>query len=214
MIRTTVARIASAIWPPVLFGCVFLAIWEFIVVTNDIQVFLLPSPSAIASAFADNVGNIWDAMVVTGSNALVGLLLGVVLGVAMSFLLMRFQLLNELTTPLAIALNAVPIIVIVPVLNNMFSTTSQVGRRLMVMLIVFFVVLVNVAKGLRQVEGTHMELLRSYAASPWDVIRKARIPNAVPYLITALKILKLAYSKASRKPGRLLLNAYKKMKRL
>ena len=188
MIRTTAARIASAVWPPILFGCVFLAVWELIVVTYDIRVFLLPSPSAITSAFVDNVGNIWNAVLVTGGNALVGLLLGVVLGVAMSFLLMRFRVLNELATPLAIALNAVPIIVIVPVLNNMFSTTSQVGRRLMVMLIVFFVVLINVAKGLRQVEGTHMELLRSYAASPWDVLRKARIPNAVPYLMTALKI--------------------------
>jgi len=49
-------------------------------------------------------------------------------------------------------------------------------------------VLVNVAKGLRQVEATHLELLRSYAASPTQVLTKARIPNAVPYLFTALKI--------------------------
>ena len=55
-------------------------------------------------------------------------------------------------------------------------------------MIVYFVVLVNVAKGLRQVEPTHLELLRSYAASPVEVLRKARIPNAVPYLFTALKI--------------------------
>lgn len=188
MIRSIVARTASALWPPVLFGVIFLAIWETIVVVYDIKVFLLPAPSAIASAFVDNVGNIWDAAMVTGSNALVGLLLGVLFGVASSFLLMRFRMLNELATPLAIALNAVPIIVLVPVLNNLFSTTSQVGRRLMVTLIVFFVVLVNVAKGLRQVEGIHMELLRSYAASSWEVLRKARVPNAVPYLITALKI--------------------------
>lgn len=188
MIGSVLMRAGLAMWPPVLFGALFLAAWELIVVVYDIEVFLLPAPSAIGSAFSGNVSNIWEAVVVTGSNALVGLLLGIVLGVAMSFLLMRFRVLNELATPLAIALNAVPIIVIVPVLNNMFSTTSQVGRRLMVMLIVFFVVLVNVAKGLRQVEGTHMELLRSYAASPWEVLRKARVPNAVPYLITALKI--------------------------
>jgi NitT/TauT family transport system permease protein len=58
----------------------------------------------------------------------------------------------------------------------------------MVTLIVYFVVLVNVAKGLRQVDATHLELLRSYAATPFDVLRKARVPNAVPYLFTALKI--------------------------
>jgi NitT/TauT family transport system permease protein len=70
----------------------------------------------------------------------------------------------------------------------MYPATSEMPRRLMVTLIVFFIVLVNVAKGLRQVHPIHVELLRSYAASPLAVLRKARVPNAVPYLFTALKI--------------------------
>lgn len=181
----TVLRVAG---PPILFGLAFIAVWELIVVIYDIKKFLLPAPSAIASAFGDNVGNVWDAVRVTGGNALVGLVLGTVVGVALSFALMRFRILNELVTPLAVALNAIPIIIVVPVLNNMFSTTSQVGRRLMVLLIVLFIVLVNVAKGLRQVSSTHVELMRSYAASPGEILVKIRIPNAVPYLFTALRI--------------------------
>ena len=101
---------------------------------------------------------------------------------------MRFSVLNELVTPLAVALNAIPIIVLVPVFNNMFSSTSEVPRRLMVTLVVFFIVLVNVAKGLRQVSPTHIELMRSYAASKSEILRKIRMPNALPYLFTALKI--------------------------
>ena len=61
----------------------------------------------------------------SGINALVGLLVGTVLGVAMSFLLMRFRLLNELLTPLADRLNAIPIFVLVAVFNNMFAITSR-----------------------------------------------------------------------------------------
>jgi NitT/TauT family transport system permease protein len=49
-------------------------------------------------------------------------------------------------------------------------------------------VLINVARGLRQVEATHLELLRSYAATPVQVLSKARIPSAVPYLFTAIRI--------------------------
>ena len=64
----------------------------------------------------------------------------------MSFLLARFRLLNDLMTPLAIGLNAVPIFVLVAVFNNMFSITSEVPRRLMVTLVVYFIVLVNVAQ--------------------------------------------------------------------
>jgi NitT/TauT family transport system permease protein len=111
-----------------------------------------------------------------------------VLGVALAFVLGRFRILNELVTPLAIALNAVPIFVLVAVFNNMFAVTSEVPRRLMVTLVVNFIVLVNVAKGLTQVDRTQLELMRSYAASDVAILRKVRVPNAVPYLFTALKI--------------------------
>ena len=122
------------------------------------------------------------------SNALVGLVVGTVLGVAMSFVLSRYKFLGELITPLAIALNAIPIFVLVAVLNNMYSITSEIPRRFMVTLVVYFIVLVNVAKGLTQVRSTHVELMRSYAASEFEILRKVRVPNAVPYLFTALKI--------------------------
>jgi NitT/TauT family transport system permease protein len=174
--------------PPLIVGGLFVATWELIVRIFDIQPFLLPSPSAIWSALVENIDKVWDAMVVTGANAMVGLVFGVICGVALSFVLMRFNVLNELVTPLAVALNAIPIIVLVPVFNNMFSSTTEIPRRLMVTLVVSFIVLVNVAKGLRQVSPIHMELMHSYAASKSDILRKTRIPNAVSYLFTALKI--------------------------
>ncbi|MBA3604702.1 MAG: ABC transporter permease [Acidimicrobiia bacterium] len=181
-------QIVGALWPPLLFGVAFIGLWELAVNVFDWKPYFLPKPSSIWAEFVDNSRLIREAATVSGTNALIGLLLGTVLGVAMSFLLMRFRLLNDMLAPLAVALNAIPIFVLVAVFNNMFALTSEVPRRLMVTLIVYFIVLVNVAKGLRQVETTHLELLRSYAATPGQVLRKARIPNAVPYLFTALKI--------------------------
>jgi NitT/TauT family transport system permease protein len=180
--------VAGAIWPPVVFGAVFLGVWEAAVNVFDWKPYFLPKPSRIWGEFVDNHSLISSAAAVSGGNALIGLILGTVFGILMSFLLMRFRLLNDMLTPLAVALNAIPIFVLVAVFNNMFSLTSEVPRRLMVTLVVYFIVLVNVAKGLRQVSPTHLELLRSYAATPSEVIAKARIPNAVPYLFTALKI--------------------------
>lgn len=182
--RTTVSLVG---WPA-LFGASFLAAWEAFVRLLDLKPYFLPAPSAIGEAFVDNFGVIREATFHSGSNALVGLVVGTLAGVTVSFLLVRFRILNELASPLAVALNAIPIVVLVTVFINMYGSTTEVPRRLMVTLIVFFIVLVNVAKGLRQVQPTHLELLRSYAARPGDVLVKARIPNAVPYLFTALKI--------------------------
>ncbi len=181
-------RIAAAAWPPVVFGVAFLALWESAVNVFDWKPYFLPKPSEIWSAFVEDFDLIRSAVWYSGKNALVGLVLGTIFGVAMSFVLMRFRLLNDMITPLAIALNAIPIIVLVSVFNIMFPITSDTPRRLMVTLVVYFIVLVNVARGLRQVESTHIELLRSYAASPTQVLRKVRVPNAVPYLFTSLRI--------------------------
>ena len=183
-----VARLVPTLGPPLVFGVLFLAGWEAIVHIFDLKLYFLAAPSRIFEALQDNHDNVWSAMKVSGANALVGLICGTVLGLAVAFLLSRFRLLNELVTPLAVALNAVPIFVVVSVLNSMYPITSDVPRRLTVTVIVYFIVLVNAARGLRQVDATHVELMRSYAASGLTVLRKVRVPNMVPFVHTALKI--------------------------
>ena len=182
-----VARVRQ-IGPAIVFGIAFLALWESAVRGFDLKPYFLAAPTKIFEQFIKNYSRIWEAAMISGGNALVGLVVGTVLGVAMSFILSRYRFLGELITPLAIALNAIPIFVLVAVLNNMYSITSEIPRRVMVTLVVYFIVLVNVAKGLTQVRSTHVELMRSYAASEFAILRKVRVPNAVPYLFTALKI--------------------------
>jgi len=183
-----VKRLLAIVLPPLVVGVAAVAAWEAVVRGMDLKPYFLPAPSSIADAFTGNFERVWGAMRVSGTNALVGMLAGVVLGVAVSFLLMRFDLLNELANPLAVALNAVPIVVIVSVFQTWYPSTSEMPRRLIVAVVVYFIVLVNVSKGLRGVHATHLELLRSLAAPPRAVLVKARIPNAVPFLFTALKI--------------------------
>ena len=130
----------AGIAPPLVFGVLLLGIWEAIVRGFDLKPYFLVSPTDIGSRFVDNWGNIWDAMRVSGTNAAFGLLFGSVAGVLTAFLLSRFKVLDELVTPMSIAVNAIPAFVLVSVFNNMFSTTSEVPRRLMVTLVVFFVV--------------------------------------------------------------------------
>jgi len=174
--------------PAVVFGALFLCFWEWSVRFFELKPYFLTAPSSIWDQFTTNFSLIRGAATVSGTNALVGLVAGTLLGVAMSFVLSRYGFLNQLITPLAVALNAVPIFVLVAVLNNMYSITSEIPRRIMVALVVYFIVLVNVARGLTQVSPTHVELMRSYAATDGTILRKVRIPNAVPFLFVALKI--------------------------
>jgi NitT/TauT family transport system permease protein len=178
----------SLVWPPLVFGAGFLLLWELAVRVFDFQPYFLPAPSAIWDAFRTSTSLIWEATKVSGLNALLGLVVGTAIGVAMAFLLARWRLVDDLLAPLAVALNAIPIFVLVAVFNNMYPVTSEVPRRLMVTLVVYFIVLVNVARGLREVGAVYLDLMRSYAASDVTILRKVRVPHAVPFLFTALKI--------------------------
>lgn len=183
----TLDRIKSVV-APLIFGVAFIALWEGAVKGFDLKPYFLAAPSKIMEQFLKNTTRIWEATAVSGGNALVGLVIGTILGIAMSFVLSRFRFLSQLVTPLAISLNAIPIFVLVAVLNNMYSITSEIPRRFMVTLVVYFIVLVNVARGLTQVSSIQVELMRSYAASEFAILRKVRVPNAIPYLFTALKV--------------------------
>jgi NitT/TauT family transport system permease protein len=181
-------HVFGLVWPPLVFGAAFLLLWELAVRVFDFQPYFLPAPSAIWEAFRTNTSLIWEATKVSGLNALLGLVVGTAIGVAMAFLLARWRLVDDLLAPLAVALNAIPIFVLVAVFNNMYPVTSEVPRRLMVTLVVYFIVLVNVARGLREVGAVYLDLMRSYAASDVTILRKVRVPHAVPFLFTALKI--------------------------
>ena len=119
-------RRAVSIVTPLLFGIVLVLAWELFVDWRDIKPFLLPKPSAIWSEIVDNQNEIWNAARETGTNALVGLFAGTVVGVAVALVASRFKIASELLTPLAAAVNAIPIIALAPLFNNMFSSTSAI----------------------------------------------------------------------------------------
>ena len=124
--------VLHALWPPALFGALMLSAWQLVVRGFDMQPYFLVAPTDIWKALTTNWHNVWEAMQVSGTNAAVGLVFGTIAGVLMSFLLSRFRVADELVTPLSIAINAIPAFVLVSVFNNMFSSTSEVPRRLMV----------------------------------------------------------------------------------
>jgi NitT/TauT family transport system permease protein len=177
-----------AVWPPILIAVLFLAAWQLLVVVQDIKPYLLPAPSLIAGNFFSDISLMWAAALYTGTTALLGLIFGTLLGMVAALLAQRFVVVNNLVTPLAAGLAAVPIIALTPILNNMFNITSRTPRVLVTTIIVFFPIFVNLLRGLVQVQPVQLELMRSMNASPRTVLRVLRIPHAIPFFFTGLKV--------------------------
>jgi len=180
-------RWARAILPPVVFGLVAIAAWQLTVTAGRIAPFILPAPSAIWDELVEQRRNVWEAALASGENALIGLVGGTVVGVLAALAASRFRPLAEVSIPFAAVLNALPIIALAPLLNNMFESTSSIPRRLVAGIIVFFPVFINTLRGLREVNPIHQELMHTYAASGWTFAVKVRLPGALPHVFTGLR---------------------------
>jgi NitT/TauT family transport system permease protein len=173
--------------PPLFVGVAALALWELFVRAGNVATYVLPSPSSIFAELTDELDVVWSTGLASGSNALVGLLAGVLLGLVGAMIATRFSVLGEVSAPLIAAMNALPIIALAPILNNMFESTSSIPRRVVVALVVFFPVFLNTLRGLREVDPVHAELMDSYAAGPWTFNRLVRLPGALPFFFTGLR---------------------------
>ena len=117
-----------------------------------------------------------------------GLFIGTVVGLLVAFATARWVSARELLLPVAIASSAIPIIAVAPILNNWFGVLNPMSKMAMAALLVFFPVVVNVTRGLVEVEPSALELMRAYAASETEVLRKVRVPNMLPFFFTAMKV--------------------------
>ncbi|HZZ97320.1 MAG TPA: ABC transporter permease subunit [Jatrophihabitantaceae bacterium] len=181
-------RATANLLPPIIFGVLFVAGWQLFVRAADISSFVLPAPSDIWSSAVDGHSRIVSAAGHSGLNALVGLLVGAVLGVLLAALAVRVPVLGGTITPLVAALAAMPIVALAPLLNNMYSPLSTLPRREVVAISAFVPIFINVLRGLSRLAPVHRELMQSYAASGTAVLRTIRIPGAMPYFFTGLRI--------------------------
>jgi NitT/TauT family transport system permease protein len=160
--------------------------WEIAVRGFNVKGFILPAPSAIWAALIENWNEgygIFPSARVTLIEALGGLAIGTILGVIAAVGVSRFPRSRD-----TVAVNAVPIIAFAPLANSWFGALSPFSKMAIAAALVFFPIMINLLRGLTQVDGSALELMRSYGAGPTAVTTKLRIPNALPYFLTGLKI--------------------------
>lgn len=173
---------------PIAVGVIGLLVWQLLVGVVGVSAYLLPSPADIASEWAANASAIAEAALITGTNAVLGLLVGAVVGVLLAALASRARWFDQMLVPVVAALAVVPIVALAPVLNAMFGADSEMGRRVIAAIAAFVPVFVNSLRGLRQTTPLHRDLMRSYAASGSQTFRTLTLPTAAPYVVTGLRV--------------------------
>lgn len=174
--------------PPVLLLIGFLLVWEVAVRVFQIKQFILPSPVAIGVAWQTYLPELIDAASYTFLEIVGGMVIGSTAGIAVGALTARYRSMQDSLMPFAVAASSVPILAFAPLFNNWFGLDQQLSKAMIAAALCFFPVMINTVRGLTDVDAAALELLRSLATSEAQVFRKLRVPNALPYVFTALRL--------------------------
>jgi NitT/TauT family transport system permease protein len=130
----------------------------------------------------------------TAKEAAAGFAIGALVGFALGVLLAHFRLLQRGLLPWIVASQTVPILVVAPMVvvwanPKLPDSLKDWGAvALIAAYLTFFPVTVNTIRGLQSADRRALELMRSYAAGYWRVLWNLRVPAALPYIFSALKV--------------------------
>jgi len=127
------------------------------------------------------------ASLFTLQEALAGFIIGGLLGFALGILFAHSGLLERGLLPYVVASQTVPLLAIAPMVV-IWLGGSWLSVAIIAAYLTFFPVTINTLRGLRSPDQTAVELMQSYAATRWEILWKLRVPAALPYIFTALKI--------------------------
>ena len=137
-----------------------------------------------------------QAALFTAKSAAVGFAFGAVVGFLLGVVLVQFDVLRRGVMPYVVASQTIPILALAPIVVRGLGSVSVNGEpppdwvrvAVIASYLTFFPVTMNTIRGLRSADPRALELMHSYAASGWTVLWKLRVPSALPYIFTALKI--------------------------
>ena len=173
--------------PSIAFFLGVLAAWQFASTSLGIREYILPSPAVVARALVSGeipwAAHAWTtAIEIVGAFVLAGAA-GVMLGVAIAW----SPLMANALVPFLVFVNTLPKVAVAP-LFLLWLGYGVFPNILIGALIGFFPVVINTAVGLTQVDPELLDLGRVFSAPTWKVFAKIRIPNAYPYILSALKV--------------------------
>ena len=172
---------------------VMCGLWEGAIVAFNLSSFVAKGPVAVfdylvtvPSAAADR-SDLLSALWITLRDAAFGYVGGTVIAIAVAVAVVWRKDVAQTLMPVAIALRSVPLVAMVPIL------TLVLGQGLLSVVVIagivtFFPTLVNVAQGLRSAPATAFDLFAAYGATDFEILRKARLPYALPAIFASARI--------------------------
>lgn len=184
---TRLARKTLETLPAILLFVGVILLWQFATSVLGVREYLLPSPARVLEAMFSTETDWFVHIWVTGLAIFGAFLLAAAAGVLLGTIIAWSTVLGNALMPFLVFVNTLPKVAVAP-LFLLWLGYGILPNMLIGALIGFFPVVINTAVGLTQIDTDMLDLGRVFNAPKWKVFAKIRIPNAYPYILSALKV--------------------------
>lgn len=167
--------------------CLIVILWWILSATGAVPGYMLPSPADVVSAFIRDFGNLMTHAFVSVKEAIYGLLIGTVLAFGLACAMDRFLKLEEAVLPLLVVTQTIPTIAIAPLLV-LWMGFGMEPKITLVVITTFFPIAIGLLDGFKSADADAIALLRSMNATRMQIFRYVKIPAALPYFFSGLRI--------------------------
>lgn len=181
------AMVTPALLPVGTFVAI-IAVWEISCHLFAIPSFVLPAPSRILGGFGSIdilrwLEHVWGTLRV----AMIGYFVSIAIAIPIAIALARSQVLSRAFYPILVIVQSTPVVAIAPIIIVALGS-GDLPRVVITCLITFFPLVVSTTTGLMATPPELIELSRSLRAPVFREISQIRLPYAIPYIFSALKI--------------------------
>ncbi len=180
---STLSRIAL----PALGALSLLAVWQFVVPWSGVPKFIVPTPLQVAQRIATDPVLLWDNLVPTMIESVLGFLIGNAVAILIAIAFVYSKPVERAYFPVVLFLNTIPVLAIAPIIVLTFGI-GIFPKVVIASIICFFPTLVNMTRGLDAVTANERELMHVLSASPFEIFWKLRAPRSLPFLFASLRI--------------------------
>ena len=180
-------HLGQDVFLPVATFIALLILWEFCVKTFDIPVYLLPAPSEIYIETSAEWSMVWGHTLATLNTVMLGFGFSIAVSLPLGFALTSSRIVSNAIYPLLVLTQSIPKVALAPILVIALGA-NELPRIVVTFLVAFFPLVIAFATGLLSVPADLIELSRSYKVTRLQEMLRIRIPYAIPFIFSGLKV--------------------------
>ncbi len=173
---------------PLITLSMLLPLWELVCFVGNIPSYIFPAPSVIFEALVNVDASRWlSHLWATLYIAIFGFIISIFVSIPIAIAMVRSNYLNRTIYPLLVVIQSTPVVAIAPLLIVLLGT-GDAPRLAITFLITFFPLVVAATTGMQATPKELIELSKSLRAKPSREIWQIRLPYAIPYIFSGLKV--------------------------